>query len=313
MGYKLLFLFSFLFLANGAMGADTLHTLARDTSSVRTDTNNTQMQEKVPQNILDSLGKPNLMRKYFFLNEHISGIAIALKANEIGRDLPRLKAIQLRKNRNDAWKFWTILFAILFLALIRLINIKRFNEILISGFDLHADYLNYSGKTSNYIWSNMGLFLNFIFSVSLFLVHLFEVNQQIETDSFYLMFWQIAILLMLIYVAKFFINVIIGNIFKMVSTSYVALFNAMVVNNLLGVVLAFLNLFFVFVSDPFTANIISVIILLTLVSSVIYREIKNLIMTQQKGQYQFIYIFLYLCSLEILPWLVVFKLFLISW
>ncbi|MBP7512810.1 MAG: DUF4271 domain-containing protein [Bacteroidia bacterium] len=295
------------------MGADTLHTTARDTSSVRTDTTFTQMIEKVPQNLLDSLGKPNTMRKYFFLNEQISGIAVALKANEIGRDLPRLKAIQLRKTRTDGWKFWTILFAILFLALIRLINIKRFNEILVSGFDLHADYLNYSGKTSNYIWSNMGLFLNFIFSVSLFLVHLFEVNQQIETDNFYLMFWQIAILLMLIYVAKFFINLIIGNIFKMVSTSYVALFNAMVVNNLLGVVLAFLNLFFVFVSDPFTANIISVIILLTLVSSVIYREIKNLIMTQQKGQYQFIYIFLYLCSLEILPWLVVFKLFLISW
>jgi hypothetical protein len=295
------------------MGADKLHTAARDTSSVRTDTTFTQMIEKVPQNLLDSLEKPNTMRKYFFLNEQISGIAVALKANEIGRDLPRLKAIQLRKTRTDGWKFWTILFAILFLALIRLINIKRFNEILVSGFDLHADYLNYSGKTSNYIWSNMGLFLNFIFSVSLFLVHLFEVNQQIETDNFYLMFWQIAILLMLIYVAKFFINLIIGNIFKMVSTSYVALFNAMVVNNLLGVVLAFLNLFFVFVSDPFTANIISVIILLTLVSSVIYREIKNLIMTQQKGQYQFIYIFLYLCSLEILPWLVVFKLFLISW
>jgi hypothetical protein len=313
MGYKILFLFSFLFLANYAMGADTTHTTARDTSSVRTDTTFTQMIEKVPQNLLDSLGKPNTMRKYFFLNEQISGIAVALKANEIGRDLPRLKAIQLRKTRTDGWKFWTILFAILFLALIRLINIKRFNEILVSGFDLHADYLNYSGKTSNYIWSNMGLFLNFIFSVSLFLVHLFEVNQQIETDNFYLMFWQIAILLMLIYVAKFFINLIIGNIFKMVSTSYVALFNAMVVNNLLGVVLAFLNLFFVFVSDPFTANIISVIILLTLVSSVIYREIKNLIMTQQKGQYQFIYIFLYLCSLEILPWLVVFKLFLISW
>jgi hypothetical protein len=313
MGNKILFAFCFIFLAYAAVGEDTLSRPARDTASVRTDTAMTQILEKLPQNLLDSLAKPEYMRKYFFLHEQISGTAVNIQNNEKGRDLPRLKAIQLRKTRAESWKFWTILFTLFFLALIRLINIKRFNEILLSGFDLHADYQNYTGKTSNYIWSNMGLFLNFIFSVALFLVHLFEVNRQIETDSFYLLFWQLSILLMFIYVAKFFINIIIGNIFKMVSTSYVALFNAMVVNNLLGVILAFLNLFFVFVSDPFTANVISVIILLTLLSSVIYREIKNLIMTQQKGQYQFIYIFLYLCSLEILPWLVVFKLFLNSW
>ncbi|MDZ4668897.1 MAG: DUF4271 domain-containing protein [bacterium] len=311
---KRLVLFSLLFAhCFCGQGADTLSRQTPDTTLVQTDTLAISLEKSLPKNLMDSLAEPSYTRQYFFLNEQIIGNAVMLQSAEDSRDLPRLKAIRLRKISNENWKFWTILSTLLFLALIRLINIKRFNEILLSGIDLHADYQSYTGKTSNYIWSNLGLFLNFIFSVSLFLVHLFELNQQIETESFYLLFWKLSGIIFILYVAKFSVNIIIGNIFKMVPTSFVALFNAMVVNNLLGVILVFLNLFFVFISDSFTANFLSVIILLTLLISVIYREIKNVVMTQQKGQYQFIYIFLYLCALEILPWLVVFKLFLISW
>jgi hypothetical protein len=75
----------------------------------------------------------------------------------------------------------------------------------------------------------------------------------------------------------------------------------------------FLNLFFVFVNEPVIVNIIASISIITILISVIYRQIKNILMISQYTKLQFVYIFLYLCSLEILPWLVLFKVFLNSW
>lgn len=283
-----------------------------DTVLARTDTNLTIAAHE-PRNLLDSLKHQELLRAFFFIHEQIHGIAIQFKSQDQERDLPRLKAIQLKPIQKDNWKFWILFLTILFLALIRLMNVKRFDEILLSAFDLHADFSKYSDKSGNYFLSNLGLFLNFILSLSLFLTNLFEINHVVESENYYLLFWQFSLVLLLFYLGKVLLNLILGGIFKLTSLSTITLINAIVVNNILGVALVFLNLFFVFVSDPFTSNIISALIFIIILISVIYRQIKNLMMGPQAGKFQFLYIFLYLCALELLPWLVLFKLFLNSW
>lgn len=285
---------------------------ARDSVLMLQDTN-LQVRVDKPRNLLDSLGQPQTLRLYFFLHENISGNAIRLQNIEDQRDLPRLKAIRLRNPKTDHWKFWILLGTILFLSLIRLINVKRFDEIMRSAFDLQTDYKSFSDKTGNYFVSNLGLFLNFILSLSLYLTNVLEVNHQIETDNYYLLFWKFSLGLLLAYVSKIVINLLIGSIFKMRGLSTLILINAIIVNNVLGVGLVFLNLFFVFVTGAEMVNLVSGIILVTILVAVIYRQIKNLIMTPQNRRFQFIYIFLYLCALEILPWLVVFKMFLNAW
>ncbi len=285
---------------------------AKDTLIVKVDSANIE-KEHAPQNLLDSLRHPEMLRKFFFLQEQIHGNVIQFQHPDQVRDLPHLKAIRLRTLHEDNWKFWILLLTILFLALIRLMNVKRFDEILLSAFDLHADFSKYSDKSGNYFMSNLGLFLNFILSLSLFLTNLFEINHVVESDNYYLLFWQFSLVLLLFYIGKVLLNLILGGIFKLSSLSTITLINAIVVNNILGVALVFLNLFFVFVSDPFTSNIISALIFIIILISVIYRQIKNLMMGPQAGKFQFLYIFLYLCALELLPWLVLFKLFLNSW
>lgn len=294
-------------------GKDSLqHAQVKDTLLVRTDSS-TAVIAKSPQNLFDSLKHPEMMRNFFFINEQIHGTAIQFHNADQVRDLPRLKAIRLRTMQKDNWKFWILLLTILFLALIRLMNVKRFDEILLSAFDLHADFSKYSDKSGNYFMSNLGLFLNFILSLSLFLTNLFEINHEVESENYYLLFWKFSLILLLFYLGKILLNLILGGIFKLTSLSMITLINAIVVNNILGVALVFLNLFFVFVSDPFTSNIISALIFIIILISVIYRQIKNLMMGPQAGKFQFLYIFLYLCALELLPWLVLFKLFLNSW
>jgi hypothetical protein len=270
-------------------------------------------QKLVPKNLLDSLALPYTLRHYFFQHENIRGITWVSPSHQESRDLPRLKSIKLRKTTQSHWKFWILFTTILFVALIRLMNVKRFDEIIFSAFDLHADFKSYSDKTGNYFASNVGLFVNFILSLSLFFTTILETNHQVETDNYYLLFWKLVVVFILLYAGKIILGLLIGTVFRMRGISTITLFNTIMVNNILGVALVFLNLFFVFVADPTKERIISATILVTILVAVIYRQIKNLIMTFQSGRFQFIYIFIYLCALEILPWMVVFKMFLNAW
>jgi hypothetical protein len=224
-----------------------------------------------------------------------------------------LKAIQLRNKPRESWKFWTLLINLLFLALIRLIHIKRFDEIVQSAFDLQADFSQYSDKVGTYVASHTGLFINFIVSISFFISNLLAVNNELDNSDYSGLFLQLSIGLFALYLGKIMLNLFIGYLFKVKQMSSVIIFNALVLNNVLGVALVFINLFFVFVSDPKVVNIIASISIITILLSVIYRQVKNIIMISQISKFQFIYIFLYLCALEILPWLVIFKVFLNRW
>jgi hypothetical protein len=272
-----------------------------------------EKQNKPAQNLLDSLANPALLRIYFFPNESITKPLEKSESLESTRDLPLLKAIQLRNKPKETWKFWTLLLNIIFLALIRLIHIKRFDEIIQSAFDLQADFSQYTDKVGTYVASHTGLFINFIIAVSFFISNLLALNYQLESNNYYGFFLQLSLILFLLYLGKITLNLFIGYLFKVKKMSSVIIFNALVLNNVLGVAMVLINLFFVFVSDPQIANIIASVSIVTILISVIYRQIKNIIMISQYSKFQFIYIFLYLCALEILPWLVLFKVFLNSW
>ncbi len=289
---------------------------AQDTSVFATkDTNNKMavVLDLSPKNLLDSLHTPNKMRQYFFRNEIVNKIITSTESSESVRDLPLLKAIQLRNKPRESWKFWTLLINLLFLALIRLIHIKRFDEIVQSAFDLQADFSQYSDKVGTYVASHTGLFINFIVSISFFISNLLAVNNELDNSDYSGLFLQLSIGLFALYLGKIMLNLFIGYLFKVKQMSSVIIFNALILNNVLGVALVFINLFFVFVSDPKIVNIIASISIITILLSVIYRQVKNIIMISQISKFQFIYIFLYLCALEILPWLVIFKVFLNRW
>ncbi|MCG9880462.1 MAG: DUF4271 domain-containing protein [Bacteroidia bacterium] len=266
-----------------------------------------------PQNLLDSMAEPNTLRHYFFLNEQITKIIEPGSNIEQSRDLPLLKAIHVRNKPREAWKFWTILFNLLFLAIIRLIHIKRFDEIISSAFDLQADFSQYADKAGTYVASHTGLFFNFIIATSFFISSLLAQNHQLDTSNYYSFFLKLSLGIFILYIIKIFINLFIGYLFKIKQMSSVIIFNALVLNNVLGVALVFLNLFYVFVNDTEIVNIIASVSIVTILLSVIYRQVKNILMISQVSKFQFVYILLYLCTLEILPWLVIFKVFLNSW
>ncbi|MDP1726682.1 MAG: DUF4271 domain-containing protein [Bacteroidota bacterium] len=289
-------------------------TLLKDTAGWVSDSAYTQMHS-LPHapNILDTLSGIQLLRKIFFLNENIKGIRVAIEEEKLARDFPRLKAIKMRPVKSQNWKFFVLILLIFYIGIIRLVNIKRFDEVLGSAFDLTSVVKNFNEKGSNYLLTSISLFIAFLVSISLFLVSVIEKTKSYETDNYFKLFFWIILGLILIYILKVFLNLMISGIFKMRGMAILTLLNAVFINNFLGIVLVFLTLIYIYGPDSNSLVTITGISFLTILAAIIYRLIKNILMAPKVSGYPIIYLFLYLCAFEIFPWLIVFKLFLNSW
>lgn len=258
---------------------------------------------------LDSLQKGDNLRQMFFLNERVHGEALHIQASEQLRDLPKLKSIRYRLPNKENWKFWVLVGSLVFLSFIRLSNPKRFDEQLLTASDFSIDLKFSTEKTGSYLFNHIALFANFIISLSLFWVTYMEYHSLEENVNYSIRIWQQVGILLGLYLGKTIFGALVGYILEMRIYSRVFLYNTLVVNNFLGVLLVFFNLFYIYVPTPETLMVVESIILILIFVAIIFRSIKNVLMSLQAGKEQLIYIILYLCSLEIVPWLVLLKMF----
>ncbi len=299
--YILLFL---LFFANNSKAQIDTTIAVTDSSALLVQTEKTTGSE-----FLDSLGKEERLRKLFFLNENIKGEAIQIATSEQTRDFPRLKSIRYRLPKKENWKFWVIVASLFFLAFIRLSNIKRFDEQLLTAADFSIDLKFTTEKTGSYLFNHVALFANFLVSLSLFWITYIEYHSLEENINYSLRLWQQVGILFAMYLGKTIFGVLVGYILEMKIYSRVFLYNTLVVNNFLGLLLVFLNLFYLYIPTPEALVFVESVILILIFVAIIFRSIKNVLMSLQAGKEQLIYIILYLCSLEIVPWLILLKLF----
>lgn len=286
-------------------------------AGAQTDSSIVQVQDTISKGTgsayLDSMMQDKVLRKLFFKNEAITGIAVSIDNSEEERDLPRLKEIRYRSPKKENWKFWVIAGTLLFLATIRLSNIKRFDEQLIASANLQIEVDAFKEKAGAYLLNHVALFVNLLVSLSLFWVSYSEYHRLHESMDYTVLLWQQVFVLILIYIGKAVVVGFSSGLVGMGNLGRIVLYNTLVVGNFLGVVLVFLNLFYLYIPDAGARKAIEAVILITIFVSVIYRQIKNILMSMQSGKEQLIYIILYLCSLEIVPWLILLKIFLHGW
>ena len=279
--------------------------IGQDTSIV----SNLSTDNRTGSIFLDSLSQGQNMRRLFFINERIVGEAKSISKLDLERNLPGIKSIRYRLPSKENWKFWVVASSLLFLSLIRISNPKRFDEQLLSAIDFSIDLKFSSEKTGSYLFNHIGLFVTFIIALSLFWVTYLEYHSLEDNVNYSLRIWQQVGILLALYLGKTFTGMLIGWVFEMKAYTKVFLYNTLVVNNFLGVLMVFFNLFYIYVQNPETLIIIESILLILIFIAIIFRTIKNILMSLQAGSEQIIYIILYLCSLEIVPWLILLKLF----
>jgi hypothetical protein len=235
--------------------------------------------------LLDSLRKDSILRSIAFPYENLQSAEGFDEIKFERRTLPGVKEIEFRKKRDENWKFWILMAIIFFVASVRLMNLKRFDEIISSAFEMSFDLKVWKDKSPNYLLTSLAIFLGFIASGALFSVTYAERKSLIEVNSDISLFWIVALGMIIVYLAK-----IIFNLF------------------MIG-----FNLLYIYVPEVSIVRFIGACAIIIILVGFIFRMVKNLLMGVNISKYPTIYLFTYLCAFEILPWCVVFKLYLNTW
>jgi len=212
-------------------------------------------------------------------------------------------------NHIDFWQTLILLFCVILLGFTRAFNMNRFKQVTKSLF---------SYKTATEIVREEKVFfhrVNLLLSgvhilvISLFIYQLnFLLSSDYQSTSF-LFYLKIVTLVLVIYSLKYIFSRILAIILDEQSLASQYIFSISSYNNLLGIV--FIPV--LFISSFTDLNPISILkyIALPLLFSIFALRLFRLIVIGSSKSISYVYIFLYICSLEILPLVVLVKIFIL--
>ncbi|MDX1317676.1 MAG: DUF4271 domain-containing protein [Xanthomarina gelatinilytica] len=198
-----------------------------------------------------------------------------------------------------------IVVSLVFVAIAKLLFEKRFNHF--ASILINSSYLKVYSKDQKFIDLFDGLlFLNLLFSASIFgficYNTLFESIEMSVALIFKFMFG-IGVFILI----KVLLERLIGSLFSIDNLMDKYLFQKTSYKNYLGLALIPINVLLLFSMTPNKAIVLTVIILLTVINTIglltSYKSNLNLI------KRDFFYFILYLCALEIGPYIILYKVF----
>jgi hypothetical protein len=255
--------------------------------------------------LLDSLSNDSILRTlvkpFQFINTPF------LAKMQVRKNLPTTKEIKLRTRENDPWKFWVIVFIFAYIAFVRIANPNNFRVFMLSVFNL---------KLSDKIWEDQRSFFGFVilqlFAIYLFIAAIF-INNQLElrnilwVGNYFVQFILVFLGLTIIYLAKFLLHTIMGGLLKMKKLGIGFVSNTISINNFLALVIFPLIIFTVYYHNNLWSSVVAQTVVAVFFISIIYRVVRITLLSSRFFSFPKIYLFIYLCALEIMPWLVIVK------
>lgn len=181
---------------------------------------------------------------------------------------------------------------------------KRFQEFIM--LPINNKYFLVHGKNDQIQHPfNVLLFAAQIISVSLFIFLIIKLNNPESTKTNPWLFVQICTGYSIFIFIKFSIEKIVGSIFSIDAIINNYLYQKLSYRNLLAVILFVVNLVFFYIVEPSFTGIAIFLGIIVVFNCIVlfysYKTIGNLIMSN------FFYFILYLCALEISPYIILYK------
>jgi hypothetical protein len=206
---------------------------------------------------------------------------------------------------NTTWQTILLLIAFGLLGFIKAFSSSRFNQIIKSIFSFHAAEEVVREEKVFFHRVNLSLFLLYTISILLLIVSILIFNFSTEiSGGFYI---KIALFIVVAYIVKFTSTLVVSAVFSRTDLSETYTYNTLIFNYLFGVVLLPCLAFIYFSNIPFEA-ILNYVIIPCFAFTFIFR-IFRLFMIGIQNNFFVLYIILYICTLEILPLVVLSKFF----
>jgi hypothetical protein len=211
----------------------------------------------------------------------------------------------LREVISNEWITILIVICITILTIVKFSYSKRFNDFL--WIILNSNYLKIYFKDNKFIDNfNILLFANQIIGVFIF-VYLISKNYINDLSIDLIVSLKIIGVFIVLIFTKFFIELLIGWVFNINTLISSYLFQKMNYKNFIGIVLIPINMILVYAVEPTEKLIYGFLIGLLVLNFIgflsTFKSYQKLILSN------FFYFILYLCALEIGPYIILYKLF----
>src|SRR4030042_5712315 len=211
-----------------------------------------------------------------------------------------------RLQTNTDWIFWTYIIIALLFVWIQVFYRKYFNNLFNSSINYHMSSKLF--KEKNILVKRVSVVLNFIYAVSVSLV-IFKFIQYLgfKSDTFdrFSLFLFILNMVILYSMLKLIVQKIIGYVFSRIEQINDYLHNVYVYNKILGIVLLPLS-FAAFYTQNRITEILLLITIVFFLFSVLFKIIRGFQIIIKNDVF-ILYTILYLCTLEILPIMIGYK------
>jgi len=313
MNFKKIFLCIFLFFAlvnlNAQNNAANVLPIDSINDSISESNIDSTLSVSNTFSLLDSLKNERILLSIFNPTIKLYGLfnTIGLTDFSIQRDLPFLKQIKPIYVNNNNWKIWFILSLVLYIALIRLVSPRKFDESAFLVFDLFFLSSVNDLKDAKFSWISVHLYIIYILSFSLILNQFFEYNQIFNEFEYYKLVWIIAGSIGIIYIIKFLVYYLVGFLLNDMISSTKMIINTIQIANFLSFVLMLFSIFYIYLSGLQLTQTIFFAMVAIFFTAIIYRIVRYLLNQISSSTLPFFYLFIYLCSLEFSPWLIFIK------
>ncbi|MCB9363862.1 MAG: DUF4271 domain-containing protein [Flavobacteriales bacterium] len=263
-----------------------------------------EVVEKVP---IDSNSAPSdtILYEQRFDNIPTRKI-VPLVAHKQGKEIENLPYTpEINNAINTTWQTMLLLIAFGLLGFIKAFSSTRFNQIIKSIFSMHAAEEVVREEKVFFHRVNLSLFLLYVIGVLLLIISiLIFYSSDVILSGIYI---KIALFIIAAYVVKFTSTLVISAIFSRKDLSETYAYNTLIYNYLFGVILLPCLAFIYFSNIPFEI-IINYVIIPSFAFTFLFR-IFRLFMVGIQNNFFVLYIILYICTLEILPLVVLSKFF----
>jgi hypothetical protein len=223
------------------------------------------------------------------------------------RLVPTVKEIHERPQRRQEWRFWVISFILVYIAFVRISHENGFKAFIISVFNLRMSEKIWEDQRSYLGFIYLQLFAIYIFIAALFISYLMELRSITFFNNPFYQFMAIVGGLIVVYFLKFILHGFLGGLLKMKTLGVGFVTNTVAVNNFIALVIFPFIIFLLYNNYELLRIILVQTIIATFFISIMYRVVRIALLSNSFFSFPIIYLFIYLCALEILPWFVIVK------
>jgi hypothetical protein len=211
----------------------------------------------------------------------------------------------LRTNVNTTWPSLILTLATLLLAFTKAFGLTRFRQIYKSLFSYYSAYEVVREERVFFHRVNFSLFIIYLTTISLLIYYIASSNNSNSSTAY--LFPTILFFVIASYLLKFTSNAVLGYLFSHEQMIPSYSYNVLLYNYLLGIVLI-PSMALIYFSDFSSQAVLKYVIFPLIIIVLIIRFIRFFVIGISNNV-SFLYIILYICTLEILPLVVLGKFF----